>query len=146
MLRKGYRYAIILLWKIMHLGNAITAHDEWKTAFRDAIASHETFDAVTISADDCCELGQWLYGEGRRLFGKLPTHAHCVATHKLFHLEAGKVAEAINAKNFADADGMLAADTSFSKTSNALTAAILRLKKDAASSPGFISLIAKLSE
>jgi hypothetical protein len=69
-----------------------------------------------------------------------------VATHKLFHQEAGKIAEAINANNLVDADSMLAAHAPFSKTSNALAAAILRLKKDAASSPGFISLIAKLSE
>lgn len=129
----------------MHLGNAIAAHDEWKTTFRTAIANHETLDAATISADNCCELGQWLYGEGKRLFGKLPTHTHCLATHKLFHQEAGKIAEAINANNLTGADSMLAAHTPFSKTSNALAAAILRLKKDAVGSQGFISLIAKLS-
>jgi len=87
-----------------------------------------------------------LHGEGKKLFGTLPIHTHCVATHKLFHLEAGKIAEAINANNFVEAESMLAAHTHFSKTSNALAAAILRLKKDAASTPGFISLIAKLSE
>jgi len=130
----------------MHLGNAIVAHEEWTTTFRNAIANLETLDAVTLSADNCCDLGQWLYGEGKRLFGKLPIHAHCVATHKLFHQEAGKIAEAINAKNFVDADSMLATHTPFSETSKALAAAILRLKKDAAGSPGFISLIAKLSE
>jgi hypothetical protein len=135
-----------LLQEIMHLGNAIAAHDQWMTRFRNAIANHETFDAVTISADNCCDLGKWLHGEGKRLFGKLPIHTHCVATHKLFHQEAGKVAEAINAKNLVDADGMLASHTPFSEASKALAAAIMRLKKDAASSPGFISLIAKLSE
>ena len=144
--RSEPRYTIILLREIMHLGNAIAAHDEWKITFRTAIANHETLDLAMIAADNCCELGQWLYGEGKRLFGKLPTHTHCLATHKLFHQEAGKIAEAINAANFTDADSMMAAHTPFSRTSKALAAAILRLKKDAASSPGFISLIAKLSE
>src|SRR3990172_5705542 len=129
----------------MHLGNAIAAHEEWKTTFRAAISNHETLDAITISADNRCELGRWLHGEGKKLFGTLPIHTHCVATHKLFHLEAGKIAEAINANNFVEAESMLAAHTHFSKTSNALAAAILRLKKDTASTPGFISLIAKLS-
>lgn len=130
----------------MHLGNAIAAHEEWKTTLRDAIAGNATLDVVTISSDNCCEFGQWLYGEGKRLFGELTVHSHCVETHKLFHLEAGKIADAINVKNFVDANYMLAANTPFSKTSNALAESILRLKQQAVGSPGIISLIAKLSE
>jgi Chemoreceptor zinc-binding domain len=130
----------------MHLGNAITAHNEWKERFRTAIATQDTIDMATISADNCCALGKWLYGEGKRLFGKLPSHTHCVATHKIFHREAGKIAEAINSYNYVEAESMLGTNTPFSNTSNALTAAILRLKKDATDSPGIISLIAKLSE
>ena len=130
----------------MHLGNAISAHNEWKIKFRTAIANNAAFESATISADICCELGQWLYGEGKRLFGELPIHAQCVETHRLFHREAGKIAEAINSGNFLEADGMLAPHAPFSTTSNALAAAILRLKKDAVTAPGFVSLIAKLSE
>lgn len=130
----------------MHLGNAIAAHNEWKEKFRTAIAKQVIIDMATVSADNCCALGKWLYGEGKRLFGKLPSHTHCVATHKIFHREAGKVAEAINSHNFVEAESLLGTNKPFSDTSNALTAAILRLKKDATNSPGIISLIAKLSE
>ncbi len=130
----------------MHLGNAIAAHDEWKTTFRTAITKNETLDATAISDDNCCELGKWLYGEGKTLFGKLPMHAHCVATHKIFHHEAGAIAEAINAKQFIESDNMLSAHAHFSLTSLALTAAILRLTKEAENSAGFISLVAKLSK
>ena len=130
----------------MHLGNAIAAHNEWKEKFRTAIATQDMIDMATVSAENGCALGNWLYGEGKRLFGKLPSHTHCVATHKIFHREAGKIAEAINTNNFLEAESMLGTNTPFSNTSNALTAAILRLKKDATDSPGIISLIAKLSE
>ncbi|OGA12592.1 MAG: hypothetical protein A3H32_06290 [Betaproteobacteria bacterium RIFCSPLOWO2_02_FULL_63_19] len=129
----------------MHLGNAIATHEEWKTALRNAIAGSATLDVVTISADNRCEFGQWLYGEGKRLFGELPIHAHCVETHRLFHVEAGKIAEAINVRNFVDANGMLASNTPFSKTSSALADSILQLRQEAVTSPGIISLIAKLS-
>lgn len=129
----------------MHLGNAIAAHEEWKNTFRMAIAGHKTFDLVAVSADECCELGQWLYGEGKRLFGNLPIHTHCLETHKVFHREAGKIAEAITACNFVHADSMLAEQALFSQTSSKLAAAIQHLKMDAESAPGFISLIAKLS-
>ena len=130
----------------MHLGNAIAAHEEWKSTFRDAIAGNATLDVVLVSAEDACDFGQWLYGEGRRLFGDLPIFSQCVETHRLFHLEAGKIAEAINVKDFLDANCMLAANTSFSDVSNSLAVSISRLKQEAVSSPGIISLIAKLSE
>jgi hypothetical protein len=130
----------------MYLGNAIAVHDEWKDKFHTAITNNEMLDATAISADNCCELGKWLYGEGKTLFGNLPMHAHCVSAHKTFHQEAGLIAEAINAKNFVEADNMLSAHAHFSITSLALTAAILRLTKDAESSSGFISLAAKLSK
>ena len=130
----------------MHLGNAIAAHNEWKAMFRLAIARLEILDAAIISADNCCELGQWLYGEGKALFGKLPSHTHCVSTHKIFHREAGTIADAINAKKFVAAGGMLSAQAAFSSASEALAEAVRQLKKEAASSPGFVSLIAKLSK
>jgi len=129
----------------MHLGNAIAAHEEWKTTFRNAIVGSATLDVVTISADGWCDFGQWLCGEGKRLFGDLPIYSQCVEVHRQFHVEAGKIADAINAKNFVDANCMLAADTPFSNTSNALAQSILRLKQEAVSSPGIVSLIAKLS-
>jgi len=50
----------------MHLGNAIAAHDEWKSRFRTAIANGEMLDAATVSADNCCELGKRLSGEWSR--------------------------------------------------------------------------------
>ena len=130
----------------MHLGNAIAAHNEWKEKFRTAIAKQDTIDMATVSADHCCALGKWLYGEGKRLFGTLPSHTHCVAIHGIFHREAGKIAEEINSQHFLEAESMLGADTPFANTSNALAAAILRLKKDATNSTGIVSLIAKLSE
>jgi chemoreceptor zinc-binding protein len=132
--------------EIMHLGTAITAHNEWKKRFRTAITKRDMIDMAVVSADNCCALGKWLNGEGKRFFGKLPSHTHCVATHEIFHREAGKIAEAINSRKFDDAENMLGTNTPFSDTSNALTAAILRLKRDATNSPGIISLIAKLSE
>ena len=143
---QGEPRSIIDLKAIMHLGNAISAHDEWKARFRAAISQRETIDAATVSADDGCALGQWLHGEGKALFGNLPSHTDCVATHRVFHEEAGKIAAAINAKDFDEAHGMLEAHTPFSETSNQLATAILRLKQDALGSGGFTSLIAKLSE
>lgn len=115
----------------MNLDDAVKKHTEWKTKFRSAIAKKETMDAATISKDNCCELGKWLYGEGKDQHGKLASLADCTAKHKLFHVEAGKVAAAINAKKFTEAEAMLNAGTPYFSASSEVGVAIMRLKKEA---------------
>jgi len=116
----------------MDLNSAIQKHAEWKTRFRKAISGQETMDATTIAKDNCCELGQWLHGDGKRQFGKLPAHAACVQAHAGFHAEAAKVATAINAKQFTAAESMLDSASFYTKASSAVGVAIMQLKKAAA--------------
>jgi hypothetical protein len=115
----------------MNLENAIQKHSEWKTKFRSAISKQETMDAATIGKDNCCELGMWLYGEGKNQFGRLAGHADCTQKHKMFHVEAGKVAVAINAKKYTEAEAMINANTPYSDASGAVGVAIMRFKKEA---------------
>lgn len=115
----------------MNLDEAVEKHTAWKTKFRSAIAKIEVLDAATIAKDNCCDLGKWLYGDGKAQFGKLASHADCVAKHKTFHVEAGKVAAAINAKQYTEAEGMIGSGTPYALASNAAVGAILRLKKEA---------------
>lgn len=114
----------------MDLETAIARHAEWKLKFRGAITRQETLDAKTIARDNCCELGQWLYGEGRTRFGQFPAHAACLSRHQAFHVEAGKVAEAINARRFTQAEDMLKAGTPYSTSSSAVGVAIRSLQKE----------------
>jgi methyl-accepting chemotaxis protein len=86
---------------------------------------------VIISKDNCCDLGIWLYGEGKSLHGSLASHTECSAKHKLFHVEAGKVASAINSKQYTEAEAMLNTDTPYFLASSAVGVAIMRLKKEA---------------
>lgn len=115
----------------MDLNNAIEKHAEWKMKFRSAISRKDTLDAPSISRDNCCELGKWLHGEAKVKFGALPSHAQCVSRHAAFHQEAGKVAQAINARNYSAAEAMLNAGTPYASASSAVGVAILQLKKDA---------------
>jgi methyl-accepting chemotaxis protein len=116
----------------MDLNSAIQKHAEWKTRFRKAISGQETMDAATIAKGNCCELGQWLHGDGKRQFSKLPAHGTCVQMHAAFHVEASKVAKAINDKKFAVAESMLDTSTPYGKASSSVATAILQLKKAAA--------------
>ena len=114
----------------MDLKQAIVKHTEWKTRFRTAISKHETMDAETISKDNCCDLGKWLHGESKQKMGKLVSHAECVSKHALFHTEAGKVAKAINAKEYTEAEAMLNPDTPYWNASTAVALAIMHLMKE----------------
>ena len=115
----------------MDLNEAIGKHAEWKMKFRSAISKQETMDASTISKDNCCELGKWLHGEAKAKFGALTSHSTCVAKHASFHVEAGKVAQAINSKKYAEAEAMMNAGTPYTAASSAVGVAIMQLKKEA---------------
>lgn len=115
----------------MDLDQAIQKHSEWKIKFRTAISKKEAMDAATISKDNCCELGKWLHGDASTKFGDLASHSECVTKHAAFHVEAGKVAAAINQKKYAEAEQMIGAGTSYTTASSAVAGAILKLKKEA---------------
>ena len=115
----------------MDLDSALAKHSEWKKTFRIAIYRQLEVDADTIARDDCCELGKWLHGEGQRQFGKLDSFAKCIASHRQFHIEAGKIACAINAKKFREAESMLANGSQYVNITALIVSAILKLKADA---------------
>lgn len=117
--------------KLMDLNQAIQKHAEWKLKFRSAMTKQETLDAGVIEKDNCCELGKWLYGDARTQFGALRSYTSCVTRHAAFHKEAAKVARAINAKRFDEANAMLNNGSSYSNCSSAVGVAILELRKDA---------------
>lgn len=115
----------------MNLDNAVQTHAQWKTKLRSAIAQHAQLDLVTLSRDDCCELGEWLHGEGKASYGRLSSHADCVHRHVVFHSEVTKVAKAVNSRQFEMAQSMLNAGTTYAKASSALSVAFLQLRKQA---------------
>lgn len=115
----------------MDLEKAIGKHAEWKMKFRNAISKHEAMDAATIAKDNCCELGEWLHGEGKIKYGHLASLGICLQQHATFHSEAGKVASVINAGRYAEAETMLGGGTTYSVASSNVAVAIVHLIKEA---------------
>ncbi len=56
-----------------------------------------------------CLIGQRMSGEGKAGHGDKPGFQKAVQRHKIFHVEAGKVAVLINAGKFSEAEHALAA-------------------------------------
>lgn len=115
----------------MDLDGALGKHAEWKLKLRSATSKKEVMDAATISKDNCCELGKWLHGEAKTKFGRLASYSECVTKHAAFHVEAGRVATAINSKKYTEAEAMLNSGTPYATASGAVGVAIMRLKKEA---------------
>jgi len=116
----------------MDLDVALHKHAEWKVKFRTAISQNEKLDVVTISKDNCCDFGKWLHGNTQLHLDHLESFSECISKHAAFHVEAGKVAQAINDKRLQEANTMLNTDSDFIAASGAVGVAITRLKKDVA--------------
>ena len=113
----------------MDLDDAIAVHAQWKTTFRAAITRQELMDAESISADNCCELGKWLHGDGRGRYGAVPQFTSLIEQHKAFHAEAGKVAQLINARQFKAAQSAFSASSPFGMASTNVLLAINLLQR-----------------
>ncbi len=106
---------------------AVAAHLGWKTRLRDAIRTGEKFDITTVRRDDCCPLGKWLHGPGGNKWGQAPAFVTLVQNHAVFHVEAARIAEMVNAGDRVSAERLLAGGTSFAKATQATVVALKSL-------------------
>lgn len=117
---------------ITNFDDAIKAHGDWKLKLRAAIRERTSMDAETLSCNDACALGKWLHGAARTQYGTLKAYTDCVHKHADFHREAGKVAQAISAGQYAAAEKTLEGGTPFAAASSAVGGAILGLRRSSA--------------
>jgi hypothetical protein len=113
----------------INLDNAIQAHADWRNKLRTAATKHEKLDVQTMSKDDCCEFGKWLHGKGGSKFGSRPVFVALIAGHKVFHIEAAKVARVVN-QGSPNVEGLLGSGTPFSNASNEVGRLIVLLKRE----------------
>lgn len=112
------------------LDSAIQKHAQWKLKLHTAITKKETLVVEEVSRDDCCVLGNWLYGEAKSKFYHLASYLDCRDKHKNFHIEAGKVAQYINDKKYKQAETMLGTGSVYAQASSSVAAAIIALRKE----------------
>jgi methyl-accepting chemotaxis protein len=92
----------------------IDGHRQWKVKLRDAIENGDKVDVATLSRDDCCSLGKWIYADGQRLRERASFTA-LVNNHAHFHSVAGQVGTLINEGRFEQAIDALAPNTPFTQ-------------------------------
>lgn len=79
----------------LNFKTALEAHIKWKLRLKGVIdgSGTEVLDPRTVSKDDECVLGKWLYGEGQKKFGTLTVFNELVSSHAEFHKCAGHTLE-----------------------------------------------------
>jgi hypothetical protein len=85
-------------------------------------------DVATLSRDDCCALGKWIYGDGKRL-GARAGFVELIERHKRFHRVAGGVAEMINHRQYRQAEEALAPGTPFSQATSEVVLTLSSAKR-----------------
>ena len=112
----------------MDFDYAIAAHAEWKRKLAKYLAAPDhSLNADEVSADNRCELGKWLAGEGKK-FSKLAEYASTVSDHGKFHKAAGEIVRRANAGQKVTEDVALGAKSDFATASSSVVRSIMALK------------------
>jgi methyl-accepting chemotaxis protein len=110
------------------IDSIIDGHRQWKVKLRDAIEKGERVDVKTLSRDDCCALGKWIYGDGQRLGGRR-SFQELLEKHARFHRVAGQVGELINHGQYDKAEDALAHGTAFSTATSEVVLILSGVKR-----------------
>lgn len=113
----------------MELASALQAHYAWKAKLQAAAQSGGQLDAALIRKDGECELGQWLHGEGGRLYGKYPEFVTLLEKHKEFHFTTSVVADLVNRRQQSANPLHLEDLRHFDAASTAVGIAVMKLQR-----------------
>ena len=117
-------HQITTLTEGVDLDAIIDAHRQWKVKLRDAIEAGAAVDVKTLSRDDCCALGKWIYGEKAQHLQGRSTFVELIDQHARFHQIAGSVGELVNQRRYHEAEESLAHGSAFSRATSAVVCAL----------------------
>jgi|SRR5262252_9378676 len=115
----------------MNFDNAITAHTAWKNKLKGYLQKKDgSLNPDDIQSDKKCELGQWIFGEGRQLESN-PFFIELKKKHTEFHVAAATLVRKMNAGESVGEELEVGSRSEFSKATAGVVNALARLKKEA---------------
>jgi methyl-accepting chemotaxis protein len=112
----------------MRYWSPFQAHAEWMAELREFICGNGDMDPERAGRDDQCELGVWLYGEGRR-YRHLEEYDNARQIHAALHQHAAQVVTLVRAGRRTEAAAHVAPAGPLRKKSAALIKSFARLKR-----------------
>ena len=121
---------VIFVGEILNLDDALRSHLQWKIRLRTSIiARRADMRASDVRGDDACELGRWLYGEGRRSHAGSAPFEELRRTHAAFHRAAADVVALMEAGRFDDAAAAIDEQGPYAEATANVRATILQLQR-----------------
>ncbi len=115
----------------MDFDDAIRAHVQWKMRLRMQLDGRgEKISRDEVARDNACELGRWIYGEGK-IYLDDPAYVALRDAHARFHEAAAQILELAETGRRQRAEASLETGE-YSKCSTAVVAAIMQMRRVAA--------------
>lgn len=112
----------------MHYWSPFRAHAEWMAELREFIYGNGTMESEHVARDDQCELGNWLYGEGKR-YRHLEEYDNARQIHAALHRHAAQVVDLVRIGRRTEAAAHVAPGGKLRKMSGALVKAFAQLNR-----------------
>lgn len=114
----------------MDFNQAIKAHSDWKRKLKSYLSKPDhSLKVAEIAANDKCQLGQWIAGEGHKQYGTLPEFIKLTTEHTRFHkVVADLVRRADNGENVENEVG-IDGTTEFSKATANVVSTLVELRE-----------------
>ena len=113
----------------MDFDAAIGTHSKWKRNLRRSLAINDgCLHPDDFRADDKCELGQWIYGEGAH-HSALPEFANLKYAHARFHTVVAELVAKANSGEPVNAEMEPCSNSEFSTASAGMVIALMAMKK-----------------
>jgi hypothetical protein len=110
---------------------AIAAHGAWKIRLVQAIENCSSeFNPTTVSLDNQCEFGKWLYGEIPPEARKSQHYDKVKTIHADFHKEAGRILNLATQGKKEEAQKAVASGSKYSLLTGNLALALGQWKKE----------------
>lgn len=112
----------------MNFDEAIKAHSSWKLKLSSYLRQPDgTLREADVASDNACQLGKWLYGDGRK-YASLPEYRALCQQHARFHRAAASVVKLAHTGASTSEATALGSDSEYGVASKSVVSAIMALK------------------
>jgi len=113
----------------MNFDSAIDVHVGWKMKLSAYLAKPDnSLDPTKVSADNLCDLGKWIYSEGKA-HAHMPEFSRLTADHAQFHKAAAEVVRKANTGIKVTDEVALGSKSDFAQASTAVVVDLMNLKR-----------------
>lgn len=112
----------------MNFDDAIKAHVNWKIKLQSYLRNPDkSIKASEVECDDKCDLGKWIYSEGKSYIGMFEFE-NLKKDHARFHKEVGKIVRKADAGEKVEEDIAIGSKSEFAQASSAVVGWLSKMK------------------